>query len=497
MSILEARKVSKSYGGVKALVETDFECQAGEIHALLGENGAGKSTLVKIFSGVVRPDEGTIWVDGRPVQLHSPDDARRLGIASVFQELSLIPNMSVAENLFLGREPKNRLGLIDFRQLRSMAKRLMERFGIDVAVDARVADLPMAQQQMVEIAKALAKEPRILILDEATSSLGPKEVDHLFELCRALKEQGKSVIFISHRMDEIDRIADRATVFRDAQRVRTFRVGEVTNQQVINWIAGREVVTDSRRQAGASTRGSNVVLEVEHLSAGKRLHDVNLRVHRGEVLGIAGLQGHGQSEFLLSLFGAYPVTGGSIKIGGRVVPLDGPKDAIRNGIVLVPENRKFGGLMLTRSIRENLALMTLDKRQRWGVIRRCVEDNVIEQLRESLAIKADSMEQTAGSLSGGNQQKIVIGKTLLTDFQVLLLADPTRGIDVGTKQEIYKLIAKLASEGKTVIFYSTELRELVVNCDRVAVFYEGTIKSILQGEEIDERRIAQEALALA
>lgn len=495
MPLLEAQKVSKSYGGVHALIEADFACESGEVHALLGENGAGKSTLVKILSGVLRLDSGTIKMHGQPVDLHSPVDATRSGIAAVFQELSLVPNLSVAENIYLGFEPTGRFGLIDFRKMKIQATKLLDNIGFDIPPEAVVKNLSLAQQQLVEIAKALSRDPDILILDEATSALGQREVAHLFALIERMKQDGKAIIFISHRMDEIEAIADRATVFRDARHIEKFRVGEVSNQEIIKWIVGRDV--QSTFPEKKQVVDPKPILKVENLVCGNSLHGVNFEAMQGEIIGLAGLQGHGQVEFLLSLFGAYPVAGGSIKVNGQSVHLHGPADAIRHSIVLVPESRKNGGLLLPRSVRENLTLMTLDFRQVFGFVNTSKENVAIQQASELLAIKAASAEQAVNSLSGGNQQKVVIAKALLTEARILLLADPTRGIDIGTKAEIYRLIRKLSDEGKTILMYSTELMELVGLCHRVAVFYEGQVVKVLDDKQVNEHEITQAALAMA
>ncbi|WP_180955279.1 sugar ABC transporter ATP-binding protein [Peribacillus deserti] len=492
--LLEVRNVSKSYGGVKALIDCDFSCGAGEVHALLGENGAGKSTLVKILCGVVKPDSGTIRYMGEETTIDSPIDASRKGIVAVFQELSLVPELSVAENVFLGHEPKTRWGLIEFKKMKIWTDHLFQDLGLTISPESRVADLSLADQQLVEIAKALSREPQIIIFDEATSALGSQEVELLFTLIKRITKKGTTAIFISHRMDELDRIADRATVFRDARYVADFDWGTVGKDQIVHWIAGREVEETFPQKKPHS---NETALEIRNLTSSGNFYDINLVIKKGEIFGIAGLQGHGQSQFLRSLFGACPITEGHVIVNNKSIILKGPKSAIQAGISLVPEDRKHEGLLLTRSVKENLALMTLDKRQKMGFIDGTSELNELHHAVESLKIKTSNLEQEAGSLSGGNQQKVVIGKAILAEGDILLLADPTRGIDVGTKSEIYQYMSNLAAQGITIIFYSTELPELVGVCHRVAVFKQGRVTATFSGEEITEHHIINAALGVA
>jgi ribose transport system ATP-binding protein len=493
--LLEVSNVSKSYGGVKALIDCDFSCRRGEVHALLGENGAGKSTLVKILCGVVKPDSGIIRLKGQEAFIRSPIDASRKGIVAVFQELSLVPELSVAENVYLGHEPRTKWGLIDFRTMEQWTERLFQDLGIEIPPDGLVRNLTLAQQQLVEIGKALSRDPEIIIFDEATSALGYDEVELLFTLIKRLTANGKTAIFISHRMDELKRIADRATVFRDARYVTTFDWGTASNEQIINWIAGRNVEETFPKKNTAHSQ--DLALEVSNLASDRHFHGVNLQLRKGEIVGIAGLAGHGQNKFLQSLFGACPVTEGEIKVFDRLVHLLSPSSAISAGICLVPEDRKQEGLLLTRSVKENLTLMTLSRRQTAGFIQTGKEKATIEDAVKLLNIKMSNAGQEVGGLSGGNQQKVVLGKALLTESDILLLADPTRGIDIGTKAEIYQLIRNLADKGKSIIFYSTELAELAGVCDRVAVFKQGRISAMLEGQDITEHRIIQAALGIA
>lgn len=493
--LLVATGVSKNYGGVKALVESDFSCNKGEVHALLGENGAGKSTLVKILCGVVKPDSGTVKFKNDLIQINSPDEANKRGIVAVFQELSLVLDLSVSENIFLGYEPRNRFRLINYKEMRERTEKLFETLGLEIEPDYLVRDLSLAERQLVEIAKALSKDPQVIILDEATSALGNKEVKLLFSLVKRLTKQGKTIIFISHRMDELEQIADRATVFRDARYITTFTWGSVSDEQIVNWIAGRDLeeIYPKKKERNFN----ETALEVKNLSSRSSLNNINLQVKKGEILGLAGLQGHGQSAFLKALFGAETINEGEIKIFDKQVSINSPSSAIREGIALVPEDRKTEGLLLTRSVRENLSLMTLDKRQLMGLIRSDKEQKDCLEGVGLLKIKTPNLEQIVGNLSGGNQQKVVIGKAILTKAEILLLADPTRGIDVGTKTEIYQLMHDLAEQGITILFYSTELPELVGVCDRVAVFKQGEISAMLTGEQINEHNIINAALGIA
>ncbi|PWA11824.1 sugar ABC transporter ATP-binding protein [Pueribacillus theae] len=492
-AILEISQVSKSYGGVQALIDCTFSCRKGEVHALLGENGAGKSTLVKILCGVVKPDSGTIRFKGVSTQFDSPVDASHKGIVAVFQELSLVPDLSVAENVYLGHEPKTKWGLIDFKRINKLTRQLFEELGMDISPESLVRDLSLSNQQLVEIAKALSRDPEIIIFDEATSALGTQEVKLLFSLVKRLTKQGKTIIFISHRMDELQQIVDRATVYRDSRYVSTFEWGTVTNEQIVNMIAGRDV--NQTYPDKSILLDNEIALEVRDLNSSS-FYGLNLQIRKGEILGIAGLQGHGQSQFLQALFGVYPARG-EVRVFGKQIPLNGPKSAINSGIALVPEDRKNDGLLLTRSIKENLSLMTLDRRQNLGFIQTSKEKNAVYHAIEQLKIKTPHVEQEVGSLSGGNQQKVVIGKAILTEADILLLADPTRGIDIGTKIEVYQLIRDLADQGKSIIFYSTEIPELVGMCNRVAVFKQGRVSCILEEESITDRNIINAALGVA
>lgn len=497
-AFLFAQNISKKYSGVNALIETDFYCKKGEVHALIGENGAGKSTLVKILCGVVRSDTGKVFLEGKEVKIENPTDAENNGIVAVFQELSLLQDLSVAENVFLGHEPLNKMGLIDRCKMEAETAKLFESFGLAIDCQSLVCDLSLAQQQQVEIAKAISKNPEIIILDEATSALGSKEVAHLFALIRKLvKEQQKTVIFISHRMNELEEITDRATIYRDARYITTFDWGTVSNEQIINSIVGRDLQETFPKKREKPSE--EVVFEVRGLNSGKTLRNISTKLNKGEITGVYGLVGHGQSEFLKALYGAYPVDGGEITVFSKKATIKNPMAALKYGLALIPEDRKFGGLLLSRSVKENIVLTILDKLRRlrfFDVINQKMEQHGVEHAIDTLKIKIANLEQEVQNLSGGNQQKVVIGKTILTDSKIMLFADPTRGIDIGTKVEIYKLIRKLSDEGITIVFYSTELSELVGLCDRVLVFKEGEIVAELKEKEINEVNIMNFVLGM-
>jgi ribose transport system ATP-binding protein len=496
VSLFVMHGVSKRYGGVHALQDAELVIEAARIHAVLGENGAGKSTLIKIMAGVVAPDEGRMLLDGAPVSFASPAAANVAGIACIFQELSLIPDLSVADNIAISNPPR-RFGLIDRRAQRRMAEEALARAGADnIHPLALVKDLSLSRRQMVEIAKALARKPRILILDEATSALTAADVTKIYGVLRRLRAEGLALVYISHRMHEIAELADECTVFRNGRSVATYAAGTKTDNEVVELMIGREYnavfpVRPARAPDGAPPR-----LDVRRLSWSERLHNISLQLHAGEVIGLGGLDGQGQRELLLALFGVLRGTAGEVLIDGRPVVITGPHVAKREqiGMALIPEDRKTEGLMLPMSVRDNLSFAALDSLSRWGVIDSTVEGDAVERMVRLLAVRSEGIHVPAGSLSGGNQQKLVIGKWLMMTPRILLLNDPTRGIDVGTKQEMYQLLRDLADAGAAILFYSTDYDELVGCCDRVLVMYDGAIKRELVGAEITERALISSAL---
>lgn len=489
--------ITKRYGGVHALRGADLEIEAGRIHAVLGENGAGKSTLIKIMSGVVAPDEGRMLLDGQPVSFATPAAANAAGVVCIFQELSLIPDLSVADNIAISNPPR-RFGLIDRAAQRRMAEEALERAGAqDIHPLALVKDLSLSRRQMVEIAKALARKPRILILDEATSALTAADVTKIYAVLKRLRSDGLALIYISHRMHEITELADECTVFCNGRSVATYAAGTKTDQEVVELMIGREYNHEFPPKSAAAP-GANAIprLELRQLSWDKRLDNISLKLHAGEVIGLGGLDGQGQRELLLALFGVLRGTTGELRIDGQPVQIGGPSDAKRAevGMALIPEDRKTEGLMLQMSVGENISFAALSQFARWGVIDRKAERSAIDGIFKTLAVRSDGVEPAAGSLSGGNQQKLVIGKWLLNSPRIILLNDPTRGIDVGTKQEIYQLLHRLAGQGAAILFYSTDYDELIGCCDRVLVMYDGAVVRELVGPDITERALISSAL---
>jgi len=497
-TLFEIRGVSKSYGGVRALHDADLTIRAGRIHAVLGENGAGKSTLIKIMAGVVAPDEGRMLLDGAPVVFDSPVDAQAAGIACIFQELSLIPDLSVADNISIS-DPPRRFGIIERRKQRRIAEAALARAGADnVHPSALVKDLSLSRRQMVEIAKALARKPRILILDEATSALTAADVTKIYGVLKRLRAEGLALVYISHRMHEIAELADECTVFRNGRSVASYVAGTRSDAEIVELMIGRELSAEFPPRPARAASDAPPRLETEHLGWRERLHDISFRVHPGEVVGLGGLDGQGQRELLLALFGALRGTTGRISIDGKPVAIRSPSDAKRGaiGMALIPEDRKSEGLMLPMSVRDNLSFAALESLSRFGVIDRPAERDAVERIVRLLAIRTDGTYVPAGSLSGGNQQKLVIGKWLMVSPRILLLDDPTRGIDVGTKQEIYELLRELARGGAAILFYTTDIDELLGCCDRVLVMVEGAIRRELTGAQINEHALVSSALNL-
>ena len=493
----QMRGITKRYGGVVALDGVDFACSAGTIHAILGENGAGKSTLVKIMSGVVRPDAGTMAVEGAPVSFGAPAGATAAGISCVFQELSLLPHLSVADNIFITNPPR-RYGMIDVAGQRREAEALLARLGwTDIDPREQVRDLSLSQRQMVEIAKMLARGPKMLILDEATSALAGEDVEKVFDLLHRLRNEGLSIIYISHRLHETDRLADNYSVFRNGRHVETFPKGVHDSDEIVQLMIGREVkklfpAKPPHRAAGEP------VLQVRDLNWAPRLVDLSLTVRRGEIVGLGGLDGQGQRELLLGIFGVLRQQRGTVEIDGEPVRIDSPAGAKSRShrMALIPEDRKTEGLVLPMSVAENISLASLGEVTRGVSIDRRREAERVAEMVRRLKIKVGAVTDPAGTLSGGNQQKIVLAKWLLTEPRIILLNDPTRGIDIGTKQEIYQLLRDLADEGAAVLFYSTDYDELIGCCDRVVIVYQGRIVRELADAEITETNIVAAALNL-
>jgi ribose transport system ATP-binding protein len=490
--------VSKRYGGVRALEEAELNVHNGRVHAILGENGAGKSTLIKVMAGVVAPDKGRMTLEGREVSFPDPASANQAGVVCIFQELSLIPDLSVADNIAISNPPK-RFGLIDRRAQRRIAEEALARAGgEDIHPMAPVKDLPLSRRQIVEIAKALARRPRILILDEATSALTAADVIKVFAVLKRLRSEGLALLYISHRMHEIAEIADECTVFRNGRNVATYRAGTKTDNEVVEMMIGREY-SHVFPPKQAVPRDKPPIIEVRNLSWTQRLRDISLAVRAGEVVGLGGLDGQGQRELLLALFGVLKGVSGEVLIDGKPTSIASPEAAKCKpiGMALIPEDRKTEGLMLPMPVCDNLSFAALDRLSHAGVIDRAAERKAIAEMIKLLAIRTDGVDKPVGSLSGGNQQKVVIAKWLMVSPRIILLNDPTRGIDVGTKQEIYQLLRQLADSGAAIIFYSTDYDELIGCCNRVLVLYDGAVKRTLVEEEITERALIASALNIA
>jgi len=484
---LEASGICKSFPGVRALHEVSLQAFPGEVLALLGENGAGKSTLMKILAGVQRPDAGGILVDGVEVAIASVQDAMRHGIALIHQELNLATNLSVGANIFLGREP-NRYGWIDEAAIAQEARRVLGLVGLDLDPSREVGDLTLGQQQLVEIAKALSVNARILILDEPTSSLSTRETERLFEVMSELRGRGVGLIYISHRLAEIQRMADRVTVLRDGVNAGALSRNEITHDAMVRLMVGRDVSRVYQRTPG---QPGPVVLEVNALrTAANPTQTVSFQVRAGEIVGLSGLIGAGRTELLEAMFGVLPAVSGEVRVEGKAVKPEHPRDAVLGGLALVPEDRKKQGVVLAESVRRNLSLASLERDRLRGLfVNMEAESAITTQMIRELRIKTPGEEQPVRFLSGGNQQKVVIGKWLAMSPRVFLLDEPTRGIDVGAKQEIYQLMEKLAASGAGILFVSSELEEILGLADRVLVMHEGRITGELTRAELTEEAI--------
>ncbi len=485
--LLELRGISKHFTGVQALDDVSIELYAGEVHMLLGENGAGKSTLMKILCGAYRADAGDFYWQGKPVRIEGPADAQRLGIAVIFQEFTLVPHLSVAQNIFLGREPRGRFpGTVNHGEMRRRAQEIMGQLGMSLDPDTEVAQLGVAQQQLVEIAKAMSQHARILVLDEPTASLSDNETEKLFRMIGQLKQQGVAMVYISHRMAEVFSMGDRITVLRDGKWVGSRMPGDSDPDQLVSLMVGRKVdMTYAREHCKAP---GEVALRLQGVTARTGIHDIHLEVRAGEIVGLAGLVGSGRTEVARSIFGADPIESGRVEILGRLQS-GGPIMARRLGAALIPESRKSQGLALIRSVSENLVLASLARLfpRGWFVPARQSQESL--QLIERLRIATTGPQQLVQFLSGGNQQKVVIGKWLSAQSSLFIFDEPTRGIDVGAKAEIFALIDGLVKKGAAVLMISSELSEIVHVCDRTYVMREGRIAGHLNREQMSEEAI--------
>lgn len=478
--------ISKSFPGVKALDDVSFDLRPGEVHALLGENGAGKSTLMKIIAGIYQRDSGEYLVGGEPVGDLTPKGAQELGIAIIHQELNMCSHLTVAENMFLGREPA-KMGVISHSELNRMASEVLERLHLDINPSTVVGQLTVSKQQMVEIAKALSINARVLIMDEPTSALTDREINDLFRIIRELKESGHGIIYISHRLEELTQITDRITVFRDGQYVTTKNFADTSIPEIISLMVGREIKEKYPRVP--SKRGRKI-LSVKNLSAGDEVKDVSFDLYEGETIGIAGLMGAGRTEMVRCLSGAAPMDSGEVFLDEKPVNIGSPIRAIRSKIVCAPEDRKREGLCVDLSIRENVALANLDHLcNPLGVVNQRKEAELSQRAIDDLRIKTPSDQQLAKNLSGGNQQKIVVGKWLLRDAKVVIFDEPTRGIDVAAKVEIYNIMNRLKQEGMGVLFVSSELPEVLGMADRILVMCNGRITGDFPQSEATQEKI--------
>jgi len=485
--LLSVRAIEKSFPGVRALSGVSFDAASGEVHALLGENGAGKSTLIKIVSGVFPPDRGEVLVGGKSVDLARPDDARRAGIATIYQELLLFPELTVAENIFMGHAPRARLGRIDWRAMREKTNALLASLEIhDLQADRIVGSLSVGNRQRVEILRALSQDARILIMDEPTAALTEYDVTRLFDIVRKLKARGVAVIYISHRLDEIFAIADRVTVLRDGAHVATRPVADTDAAGLVQLMVGRRI--DSLFPKVTVPIGEPV-LEVKGLERRPLTRSVSLTVRAGEIVGLAGLVGSGRSELAQTIFGVTPADSGEIRIGGRQADIRSPAQARSLGVAYVPEDRGTQGLVRPMTVRENFSLAALGKVAFGGFIDRGAERKLADDGVKRFAVKTSSLEQVAGKLSGGNQQKIVLGKWLANGPKLLILDEPTRGIDVGAKAEIHRLMGELAAQGLAILMISSELPEVLGMSDRVLVMREGRIVAEFSREEASQESI--------
>ena len=488
--VLELKNISKRFGGVEVLHGVSFGLRPGEVHALLGENGAGKSTLIKVITGIHQPDGGEIFLNDKLVHFDNPLQARVAGIAAIYQELSLCPDLNVAENIFLGRQPTTFGGRIDWRKLYDEAGRLLTSLGVHLDLKTKARNLSIAQMQSVEIARAFSLNARILIMDEPTSSLTLNEVAELFGLVRRLRSEGTAIIFISHRLEELFEVADRVTVLRDGSYVETRQVKDVTRDELVRLMVGRTISNLFPKQ---EVEPGEVALKVDHLSCAGIFEDISFEIHKGEILGMAGLVGAGRTDVAHTIFGVVPPTGGTIEVEGRQVEISTPQQAINLGLAYVPEDRQLHGLIPAMDITSNISLPILQKYTRRGWLMDKVEREAAFTAAQQMEVRANSIWQLARTLSGGNQQKVVLAKWLSTKPRILILDEPTRGIDVGTKAAVHALMSKLAAEGLAILMISSELPEVLGMSDRILVMHEGHMTALFSRAEATQEKIIDAA----
>jgi ribose transport system ATP-binding protein len=488
---LRMEGISKSFPGVQALQNVNFEVTRGEIHALVGENGAGKSTLMKVLTGALHLDEGRIILRGEPVEIHSPSDSQELGISMIHQELSLIPYLNVGKNVYLGREPRRRIpGFIDWKKLYSQTQELLGQLNLDVRARAEAQDLSIAQQQMVEVAKALSIEADLIAMDEPTSSLTDRETEVLFDVMRKLRDQGVAIIFITHRLEEVFEVSDRITVLRDGRHIATAPTAELNHNQVVQLMVGREL---DNMYPYSETKERGVALQADDLADGQELHGVSLELQGGQILGVAGLVGAGRTALAETLFGLRQATAGEIHIDGQVVKLHSAKQAIEHGLGFVPEDRKLQGLFLNMAVRENITMSSTSLVSNFGFVNTNKANKLADEYVDKLDIRTPSLRQRIRNLSGGNQQKVIIARWLTLKPRVLILDEPTRGVDVGAKAEIHGLMRQLAEDGVAVLMISSELPEIIGVSDRILVMHEGRVTGRFERDEASQDMIMHAA----
>jgi len=493
--ILEVENISKGFPGVKALDGVSFNLRKGEVHALVGENGAGKSTLMKILSGVYQADDGTIRYKGKEVTFHDVTQASRAGIGIIYQELNLIPHLSVAANIFIGREPLTKFGMLDEKKMNADAVAALAHLNIRLDPTITLNKLPVSKQQMVEIAKAISSDSEVLIMDEPTSALTETEIDELFTVIHALRDHGVAIIYISHRLEELKHIVDRISIFRDGHSVSTDDFASISSLEIVNRMVGRKIENKFPPKQNIPT--TEKFLEVRNIVRKGILHDISFDLYRGEILGIAGLMGAGRSELGRAIFGADPIDSGEVIMNGHKLSLKSPSDAINAGIAYLSENRKEEGLAVKMQLAENITMANvLEISRQFGVLSRSREMEATQQYIKELGIKTPSLFQVVNNLSGGNQQKVVVGKWLFCDSKILIFDEPTRGIDVGTKYAIYELIGALAREGRGIIMISSDLPEILGLTDRILVLHEGSLAATLTTAKTTPREVLNYAAGL-
>jgi len=490
--ILKMKNIDKRFGGVHALNDVGFMLKRGEVHALVGENGAGKSTLMKILIGLYKPDSGEIVLDGEKVSFRSVKDAQNKGISMIFQEFNQIDVMTVMENIYLGREPRTKSGAVDFKKMYQDSRELLLELGVDLNPKTHIRDLTVAKHQIVEIVKAISLNAQIIIMDEPTSALSQKEIEYLHKMVRGLCDQGKTIVYISHKMEEIYSVCDRVTVLRDGQFIYTGEVADVAEKDLIFMMVDRDVSELFPKQ---DSEIGDVLLEVRNLTVEGKFHNISFELHRGEILGVAGLMGAGRTELVEAIVGIRQLDSGQVFLKGEAIKNRMPGDAIERGIAMVPEDRKKDGVFLRLDVKNNILMSSFNKCCKGLSIRKELEEKYVDEYKEKLDIKASSPNQICKNLSGGNQQKVAVARVLNSDPEIIILDEPTRGIDVKTKSEIHRLMSTLAGTGKAVLMVSSELPEIIGMSDRVLVLHEGDMTGILSRKEATADKIMELAVA--